>query len=301
MKRFLIIIACLIELTAFLDLHEAAADSAPSILIELNEWLTKIEGENIEFVFKDLSGPITRKKCDNPIHFYFTNASRRVIKAECEGQWRRFIKVPERIHLAKLSKDLIPNGQHDLNAYVLTADVSKGLKITEGMLDSIRSSRSIPTNAFTEISQLDDLYLQRDKKRGDIIISEDLDTSKIVVVPVVILPSGSPLDTNTLIEITKFSGVPPDYISSIASLRYMELSKTVGVGEIVRTRHLRKAKLMRRNELVTIYSISNNFSIETKAIALSDGYLGERIKVRNPQSNKIITARVVGYGLLSLN
>jgi flagella basal body P-ring formation protein FlgA len=301
MKRFLIIITCLIELTAFLDLHAAAADSAPSILIELNEWLTEIDGENIAFVANDLRGPITRKECDKPIHFYFTNASRRVIKADCKGQWRRFIKVPERIHLAKISTDLIPSRQHDLNAYVLTTNVSKGLKITEDMLDSIRSSRSIPTNAFTEISQLDDLYLQRDKKRGDILISEDLDTSKIVVVPMVILPSGSPLDTNTLIEITKFSDVPADYISSIASLRYMELSKTVGVGEIVRTRHLRKARLMRRNESVTIYSISNNFSIETKAIALSDGYLGERIEVKNPESNKIITARVVGYGLLSLN
>lgn len=301
MKRFITIIVCLIELTAFLVLHEAAADSAPSILIELNKWLTEIKGENITFISKDLRGPITRKECDKPIHFYFTNASRRMIKAECEDQWRRFIKVPERIFLDQLSKDLIPNRQHDLNAYVLTADTSKGLKITEDMLDSIRSSRSIPTNAFTEISKLDDLYLQRDKKRGDILIIEDLDTSKIVVVPAVILPSGSPLDTNTLIEITKFSDVPLDYVSSIASLRYMELSKTVGVGEIIRTRHLRKARLMRRNELVTIYSISDDFSIETKAIALSDGYLGERIKVKNPESNKIITARVVGYGLLSLN
>jgi flagella basal body P-ring formation protein FlgA len=289
------------ELTAFLVLHEATADSVPSILIELNEWLTTVEGESVAFVSKDLRGPITRKECDRPIHFYFTNSSRRVIKAECEDQWRRFIKVPERIHLAKLSKDLIPSRQHDLNAYVLTADVSKGLKITDDMLDSIRSSRSVPTNAFTDISKLDDLYLQRDKKRGDILLSEDLDTSKIVVVPVVILPSGSPLDTNTLIEMTRFSDVPADYISSIASLRYMELSKTVGVGEIIRSRHLRKARLMRRNELVTIYSISNNFSIETKAIALSDGYLGERIEVRNPESNKIVTARVVGYGLLSLN
>jgi len=115
------------------------------------------------------------------------------------------------------------------------------------------------------------------------------------------LTSGSPLDANNLIEITKFSGVPEDYIDSIASLRYMELSKTVGAGEIVRSRHLRKARLMRRNELVTIYSTSNNFKIEAKAIALSDGYLGERISVRNQESNKVITARVVGYGLLSLN
>ena len=301
MKRFLIIIMCLIELTALLGSHVAAADSESSILVELNEWLAAIEGDRVAFVSEDLSGPITRKACDKPIHFDFTNASKRMIKADCQGQWRRFIKVPTRIHSAELSNNLNPNTQHHLNAYVLKADASKGLKLTKDMLDDIRSNRSIPTNAFTEITQLDDLYLQRDKKRGDILITEDLDTSKIVVVPKIILTSGSPLDANNLIEITKFSGVPEDYIDSIASLRYMELSKTVGAGEIVRSRHLRKARLMRRNELVTIYSTSNNFKIEAKAIALSDGYLGERISVRNQESNKVITARVVGYGLLTLN
>ena len=301
MKRYLIIIMCLIELSALLGSHEAAAESKSSILIELNEWLAAIEGDNIAFASEDLSGPITRKACDKPIHFDFTNTSKRMIKADCQGQWRRFIKVPTRIHSADFSDNLIPNDPHHLNAYVLKADASEGFKITKDMLDDIRSNRSIPTNAFTEISQLDDLYLQRDKKRGDILINEDLDTSKIVVVPKTILPSGSPLDANNLIEITKFSGVPEDYIGSIASLRYMELSKTVGTGEIVRSRHLRKARLMRRNELVTIYSTSNNFKIEAKAIALSDGYLGERISVRNQESNKVITARVVGYGLLTLN
>jgi len=301
MKRFLIIIMCLIELTALLGSHDAAADSQSSILIELNEWLAAIEGDNLAFVSEDLSGPITRKHCDKPIDFDFTNASKRMIKADCKGQWRRFIKVPTRIHSAEFSSNLSPNIQHNLNAYTLKTDVSKGLKITKDMLDDIRSNRSIPTNAFTEISQLDNLYLQRDKKSGDILITEDLATPKMVVVPKIILTSGSPLDTNNLIEVTKFSDVPEDYIGSIASLRYMELSKTVGAGEIIRNRHLRKARLMRRNELVTIYSTSNNFKIEAKAIALSDGYLGERIDVRNQESNKVITARVVGYGLLSLN
>ena len=301
MKRFLIIIMCLIELTALLGSHDAAADSQSSILIELNEWLAAIEGDNLAFVSEDLSGPITRKHCDKPIDFDFTNASKRMIKADCKGQWRRFIKVPTRIHSAEFSSNLSSNIQHNLNAYTLKTDVSKGLKITKDMLDDIRSNRSIPTNAFTEISQLDNLYLQRDKKSGDILITEDLATPKMVVVPKIILTSGSPLDTNNLIEVTKFSDVPEDYIGSIASLRYMELSKTVGAGEIIRNRHLRKARLMRRNELVTIYSTSNNFKIEAKAIALSDGYLGERIDVRNQESNKVITARVVGYGLLSLN
>ena len=42
MKRFLIIIMCLIELSALLGSHEAAAESKSSILLELNEWLASI-------------------------------------------------------------------------------------------------------------------------------------------------------------------------------------------------------------------------------------------------------------------
>lgn len=299
MRRFLVVTALIFELTGFQGL--AVAETPPTILDELNAWLLVTEGENIAFSPSDLRGPITRKQCNEPIRFNFTNASRRMIKADCQGQWRRFIKVPESIQLTKPSRDLMMSQSQDLEAYALIADLAKGQKVTEDLLEDVVSRRSIPTNAFREMSQLNDLYLQRDKKKGDILINEDLDTSKIVVTPMVILPSGSPLNKSTLVEVIKYTDVPADYIGSIASLRYMELSKTVGVGEIVRARHLRKARLMRRNEIVSIYSTSNNFRIETRAIALADGYLGERIEVKNPESNKIITARVVGYGLLSLD
>ena len=53
MKRYLIIIMCLIELSALLGSHEAAAESKSSTLIQLNEWLAAIEGDNIAFASEE--------------------------------------------------------------------------------------------------------------------------------------------------------------------------------------------------------------------------------------------------------
>lgn len=49
-----------------------------------------------------------------------------------------------------------------------------------------------------------------------------------------------------------------------------------------------------RNENVVIQAIKQGMSITTKGTALSDGILGEQIKVKNDKSNRIIDAQVTG-------
>ncbi|QMV15173.1 flagellar basal body P-ring formation chaperone FlgA [Vibrio spartinae] len=51
-----------------------------------------------------------------------------------------------------------------------------------------------------------------------------------------------------------------------------------------------------RNETVTIKAIKNGLSIITQGTALSDGDLGEQIRVKNNKSNRIIDAQVSGIG-----
>lgn len=49
-----------------------------------------------------------------------------------------------------------------------------------------------------------------------------------------------------------------------------------------------------RNESVVIQAVKQGMSITTKGTALSDGILGEQIKVKNDKSNRIIDAQVTG-------
>lgn len=51
-----------------------------------------------------------------------------------------------------------------------------------------------------------------------------------------------------------------------------------------------------RNESILIKATNNGMNITTKGIALSDGNLGEQIKVKNERSNRIIDAQVSGMG-----
>ncbi len=65
MKRYLIIIMCIIELSALLGSHQAVAESKSSILIQLNEWLAAIEGDNIASLPKTLAAPSLEKRATN--------------------------------------------------------------------------------------------------------------------------------------------------------------------------------------------------------------------------------------------
>ncbi len=51
-----------------------------------------------------------------------------------------------------------------------------------------------------------------------------------------------------------------------------------------------------RNDSVLIQAISNGMNITTKGTALSDGSLGQQIRVKNDKSNRIIDAQVSGIG-----
>jgi flagella basal body P-ring formation protein FlgA len=73
----------------------------------------------------------------------------------------------------------------------------------------------------------------------------------------------------------------------------MEINQPLAPGEIIRERHLRKAKLIRRNDPVRLVSRGSAFQIEATGIALQDGYFGDRIKVSNSESNRTLVGSVI--------
>ncbi len=104
---------------------------------------------------------------------------------------------------------------------------------------------------------------------------------------------------------------------SVLTTRSIDISRlrggfTTNLQEVVGYRVKRKIKqhqaitfmyltapdLVTKGEIVTLQAQGNGFVASTKAQSLQDGKLGERIKVRNLSSNKIIQAQVIGKNLL---
>ena len=81
----------------------------------------------------------------------------------------------------------------------------------------------------------------------------------------------------------------------------METNRTIMAGEIIRERYLRKAKLVRRRDPVTLVNNSPAIQIITSGTALQDGYYGQSVKVINSESGRNVIGTVIGRGKVEIN
>lgn len=72
-----------------------------------------------------------------------------------------------------------------------------------------------------------------------------------------------------------------------------KLKRSLQVGDVITQNDV---CIICRNDTVIIHAGFGGMSITTKGTALSDGILGEQIKVKNNKSNRIIDAKVSGVG-----
>jgi len=75
-----------------------------------------------------------------------------------------------------------------------------------------------------------------------------------------------------------------------------EIKFAVNKGETFRNSALDSPLVIRRGDTVSMESSAGEISVKTSATAVSDGRLGQQIRVKNNQSARIINAKVVGAG-----
>lgn len=79
------------------------------------------------------------------------------------------------------------------------------------------------------------------------------------------------------------------------------LKKALPANTVLLPDFLTTIKAVKRGELVTIRNRSEAFEISMPGVALSDGEVGQRIRVRNEQSGRVIQATVTGSGMVDVN
>ncbi|WP_404338592.1 flagellar basal body P-ring formation chaperone FlgA [Pseudoalteromonas mariniglutinosa] len=78
----------------------------------------------------------------------------------------------------------------------------------------------------------------------------------------------------------------------------MEVRRDIDAGDIISRRLLEKKYLVNRDQHVELQVATGGFNASVTAVALEDGQLGQRIKVKNLSSGKIIEGQVVAKGVV---
>ncbi len=77
-----------------------------------------------------------------------------------------------------------------------------------------------------------------------------------------------------------------------------EAKRNIGKGEPFRTATLDAPTTVKRGEVVKLESLVGSIKVSSSGIAMADGRLGQKIRVRNDSSERVVTGVVRGQGLV---
>jgi flagellar basal body P-ring formation protein FlgA len=77
-----------------------------------------------------------------------------------------------------------------------------------------------------------------------------------------------------------------------------EARRNIGKGEVFKTALLDSPTTVRRGEIVVLESFAGSIKVSSSGTAMADGRLGQKIRVRNESSQRIVTGIVRGQGLV---
>ncbi len=99
------------------------------------------------------------------------------------------------------------------------------------------------------------------------------------------------------IDITDY---PRGYFDEVSKVVGKELKRAVAMNNPIAPAHLRQALAIKRGDEVMIVASSGKVAIRSPGIAMSDGRVGQQIRVKNKSSKRVIKAQVMQKGLVKV-
>jgi flagella basal body P-ring formation protein FlgA len=98
-----------------------------------------------------------------------------------------------------------------------------------------------------------------------------------------------------LVEVN-VSQINGQYLASLDDAIGKDVKRSITAGAAISDQQLVAPLMVRRGEAVLINAISNIVAVKVSGIAMTDGRLGEQIRIKNQASSRIVNARITGPG-----
>ncbi|MEE2657229.1 MAG: flagellar basal body P-ring formation chaperone FlgA [Candidatus Latescibacterota bacterium] len=90
------------------------------------------------------------------------------------------------------------------------------------------------------------------------------------------------------------------FYTSLHQLEGMRSSRPIGLGDVVTHRHAQPIPIVHRGDAVAMLVRSQNMVLTTEGVALQDGGIGEKIRVRNADSGKVVYGEIADAGTVQI-
>lgn len=96
------------------------------------------------------------------------------------------------------------------------------------------------------------------------------------------------------------SSLPFGYITTKKDLIGKELKRNLQAGKILTPSHVTSPVIIKRGEIVALQRTASGFMVRMKGTAMMDGALGDKIRVKNASSKRIVEGEITNPGIVSI-
>ena len=100
--------------------------------------------------------------------------------------------------------------------------------------------------------------------------------------------------------VVNISSIRQGFAANVNAVIGKEAKRNIGKGEPFRTAQLDAPTTVRRGDIVVLESVAGPIKVSSSGVAMGDGRLGQKIRVKNDSSERIITGIVKGQGLVQI-
>jgi len=86
----------------------------------------------------------------------------------------------------------------------------------------------------------------------------------------------------------------------MAAIQGLQARRTVGIGDIITEKHVEKIPVVRRGDAIRLIARAGRMSMSAVGEALQDGGIGDRIRVKNSDSGKVVYGQVLEDGAIQV-
>ena len=257
-----LVLACLLPVgktgAAFAQATPDATLTAEALFKEVGGWMQQTQQLSAgQFTFAPLDARVKVQACDRPLAMDLPFATRETIRVRCLGtpSWQLYVRATIQTPAAKLTAP--PATAPVVAAPPAVAPVAAPLAAPVAAAPPARRKVVVGTQFLRAGTVLKAAMLQETEQ------------------------AATGLDNST--------------VSSIKDLENAEVVRDIQAGTPLRSYDVRRAVLVKQGQLVMLtIGQGTGFAIVARVEALQDGRLGDQIRLKNPESGRLLSGVVTG-------
>jgi len=272
---------CLALALAWAQAIAQTAGEAPlsqdSLFKEVGNWMQQTQQLSAgQFDFVPLDSRVKVQPCDRPLVMDLPFATKETVRVRCLGtsSWQLYLRATIKTPAAKPTPPAAPAVAAPTAPVVATPP-------------KIASSAATPLAAATTPAK-------NSSSAASAAVAAA--SRRKVVVGTQFLRAGTVLSAAMLEETEQAAaGLDNSLLGSLKDLENAEVVRDIPAGTALRSSDVRRALMVKQGQLVMLtISKGNSFAIVARVEALQDGRLGDQIRLKNPESGRLLSGVVTG-------